>query len=65
MQVHALGVGDELVIGGHIRLTLLAVEAGETLLAIAASETNDAAGPEAQQRRGGVPSVPVRLPSDN
>jgi hypothetical protein len=65
MQVHALGVGDELVIDGHIRLTLLAVEAGETLLAFAASETNDVASPEAQQRRSGSPSVPVRLSSDN
>jgi hypothetical protein len=65
MQVHALAVGDELVFDGHIRLTLLAVEAGETLLAIAASETNEVASPEAQQRRSGVPSVPVRLPSEN
>jgi hypothetical protein len=65
MQIHALGVGDELVIDGHICLTLLAVEAGETLLVLAASEANEVASPEAHQRRSGVPSVPVRLPSDN
>ena len=65
MQEHALGVGDELVIDGHIRLTLVAVEADETLLAIAAAEANDVASPEAHQRRSGVPTVPVRLPSEN
>ena len=47
MQEHALGVGEELVIEGGIRLTLLAVEADEVLLAITAPEPSDGAGPEA------------------
>ena len=44
MQEYALGVGDELVIEGGIRLTLLAVEAGEVVLGIAAPEPSDVAG---------------------
>ena len=50
MQEHALGVGEELVIEGGIRLTLLAVEADEVLLAITAPEPSDGAGPEAGDR---------------
>src|SRR5262249_51707927 len=45
MREYTLGVGDELVIEDDIRLTLLAVEAGEVLLAITAPEPSDAAGP--------------------
>jgi hypothetical protein len=47
MQEHALGVGEELVIEGGIRLTILAVEAGEVLLGITDPETSDVAGPPA------------------
>ena len=47
MQEHELEVGEELVIEGGIRLTLLAVEAGEVLLGVTASEPSDVAGPEA------------------
>jgi hypothetical protein len=36
MQEHTLGVGEELVFEGGTRLTILAVEAGEALLAITA-----------------------------
>ncbi|HKB35204.1 MAG TPA: hypothetical protein VKD72_02040 [Gemmataceae bacterium] len=46
MQEYALVVGEELVIGGGIRLTLLAVEAGEVLLSITAPEPSDVAGPQ-------------------
>ena len=38
MQEHVLEVGEELVIEGGVCLTLLAVEAGEVLLGIAAPE---------------------------
>jgi hypothetical protein len=38
------------VIEGGIRLTLLAVEAGEVLLVITAPEPGDGAGPEAGYR---------------
>ena len=38
MQEHVLELGDELVIEGGVRLTLLAVEAGEVLLGITAPE---------------------------
>ena len=50
MQEQALGVGEGLVIEGGICLTLLAVEAGEVLLGITASEPSDVAGPEAGYR---------------
>jgi hypothetical protein len=47
MQEYALGVGEELIIEGGIRLTLVAVEADEVLLGISAPEPSDEAGPEA------------------
>ena len=50
MQEHILGVGDELVIEGGIRLTLVAVEADEVLLGITAPEPSDGAGPQAGYR---------------
>jgi hypothetical protein len=46
MQEHALEVGEELVLAGGIRLTLLAVEAGEALLGITAPEPSDVGGPQ-------------------
>jgi hypothetical protein len=51
MQEHALAVGEELVFGGGIRLTVLAVEAGEVLLGVTAPEPGDGARPGARQRR--------------
>jgi hypothetical protein len=51
MREYALGVGDELVIGGGTRLTLLAVEAGEVLFGLTAPEPGDVPGPEAGDRR--------------
>jgi sRNA-binding carbon storage regulator CsrA len=36
MQDHTLQVGEELVIQGHIRLTILAVDQDEVLLGITA-----------------------------
>ena len=50
MQERVLAVGEQLVIEGGICLTLLAVEAGEVLLGITASEPSDGAGPEAGYR---------------
>jgi hypothetical protein len=50
MQEHALGVDEELVIGGGIRLTVLAVEAGDVLLAISVPEPGDVGGPDAGYR---------------
>ena len=47
MQDHALGVGDELVIQGHIRLTILAVEGDEVVLALT-DEPNGVPGPLAR-----------------
>jgi hypothetical protein len=60
MRDHALGVGDELVIQGHIRLTILAVEAGEVVLGITA-EADGARGPVA---RPWLAAVPVPVPDD-
>jgi hypothetical protein len=65
MQEHMVGVGDELVIEGVTRLTILAVEAGEVLLAITACEPGDGGDPEARQRPLRMTARPVRLASDN
>jgi hypothetical protein len=66
MQEHVLEVGEELVIEGGICLTLLAVEAGEVLLGVTATEHSDVAGPEAGYRPSsctrGRSSPPTRLP---
>ncbi len=48
MQEHMVGVGDELVIEGIARLTVLAVEAGEVLLAITDPEPDEGGGLEAR-----------------
>jgi hypothetical protein len=40
MQDHTLRVGEELVIGGHVRLTILGVEQGKVIFGITA-EPND------------------------
>jgi len=47
MQEHALGAGEELVFENGTRLTVLAVGAGEVLLAITAPEPGGVAGPQA------------------
>ena len=63
MREHVLEVGEELVIEGGVRLTLLAVEAGEVLLGIAAPEPGDVGGPEAGYARRPAPrgrSAPPR-----
>jgi hypothetical protein len=65
MQEHALGVGEELVLDGRIRLTLLAVETAEVLLGITAPEPNDVEGPEPRQRRSGLTLLSVQLPGEN
>ena len=66
MQEHVLEVGQELVIEGGIRLTLLAVEAGDVLLAITAPEPSDVAGPQAGSRPSsstqGRSAPPTSLP---
>ena len=66
MQEHVLEVGQELVIEGGIRLTLLAVEAGEVLLGVTAPEPGDVAGPEAGDRPSsgtrGRSAPPTSLP---
>ena len=64
MQDHALRVGEELVIQGHIRLTILAVEEDKVVLSITA-EPNGVQGPVARQWRPRLAAVPVPLPSDN
>jgi hypothetical protein len=50
MQEHVLEVGQELVIAGGTRLTLLAVEAGDVLLGVTAPEPGAVAGPQAGPR---------------
>jgi hypothetical protein len=65
MQEHVLGVGEEIVIEDDIRLTILAVEAGEVLLGVTGTEPSDAAGPEGRQRRPRLTARPVPPASDN
>ena len=63
MQEHVLEVGQELVIEGGFCLTLLAVQAGEVLLGVTATEHSDVAGPEAGYARRPAPrgrSAPPR-----
>ena len=64
MQQHALGVGDELVIEGGIRLTILAVEAGEVLLGITTPKPSAVAGPEDRPWRPRMTIRPVPRASD-
>ncbi len=65
MREHALAVGEELTIGGGIRLTVLAVEAGGVLLGISAPDPCDGGGPEANQGRPRMTTRPVFWASDN
>ena len=65
MQEHLLEVGDELVIDGGIRLTILAVVTGEVILGITAPQPSDVGGAEARQRRPRMTARPVLGASDN
>jgi len=64
MQDHTLRVGEELVIQGHVRVTILAVDQDEVLLGITA-EPNSVRGPVARQRRDWLTVEPVPLANDN
>jgi hypothetical protein len=64
MQDYSLRVGEELVIQGHIRLTLLAVEGDEVVLAIT-DEPDGVRGLVARELRLRLRPVPVSLPNDN
>jgi len=64
MNDHVLRVGDELVIPGHIRLTILAVEEGKVVLGITA-EPNHVRSALARQRRPRLTAVPLPPPNDN
>jgi hypothetical protein len=63
MQEHALRVGDELVIQGHVRLTVLAVEGDEVVLGIT-GEASGVRGPAASRWRRTLMAVPAPLPND-
>jgi hypothetical protein len=65
MQEHMVGVGDELVIEGVACLTILAVEAGEVLIAITAREPGDGGGPEVRQQLLRTTARPVPSASDD
>ena len=64
MNDHVLRVGEELVIPGHIRLTILAVEEDKVVLGITA-EPNHVRGPVDRQRRPRLTAVPLPPPNDN
>ena len=63
MQDHALRVGEELVLQGHARLTILAVEDNEVVLGITA-EPDGVRGPAARPWRPRLAVVPVPFPND-
>jgi hypothetical protein len=63
MQDYALQVGEELVIHGHIHLSILAVEEDEVFLGIT-TERNDERGPEARRQLPRLMAAPVPLPLD-
>jgi hypothetical protein len=64
MQDHALRVGEQLVIQGHVRLTVLAVEEGEVLLGIT-PDPNGVRGPVVRPGRPRRAAVPAPLPDDD
>jgi len=64
MQDHALRVGEELLIQGHVRLTILAVEEDKVTLGITA-EPDGVRGPVGCKRRSELVVVPVPLLDDN
>ena len=64
MNDHALRVGEELVIPGHIRLTILAVEEDKVVLGITV-EPNGVRSPVVRQWRSRLAAVPVPSSSDN
>jgi hypothetical protein len=64
MRDHALRVGEGLVIQGHVRLTILAIEEGKVVLGITA-EPNGVGGPVARQWRPRLAAGAVPLPNDN
>ncbi len=64
MQDHALQVGEELVIQGHVRLTILAVEEDKVVFSITA-EPNSLLDRVANQWRDWLTAVPVPMSNDN
>jgi sRNA-binding carbon storage regulator CsrA len=64
MQDHTLQVGEELVIQGQVRLTILAVDQDEVLLGITA-EPNSVQGTVARQKRAWLTAKPVPSANDN
>ena len=65
MQDHALGVGEELVLEGGIRLTVLAVKEDRVVLGLTAAEPVGVRGPEVRQRRPRRTATPVPVPGEN
>jgi hypothetical protein len=55
MQEYALGLGQELVIEGRVRLTILAVLPGEVVLGMTTPEPSDGGCPSTDER--GRPGV--------
>jgi hypothetical protein len=64
MQDHTLRVGEELVIQGYVRLTILGVEQGRVVFGITA-EPNDMQDPGACPWRDWLTAVPVPVSNDN
>ncbi len=64
MQDHTLRVGEELVIQGYVRLTILGVEQGRVVFGITA-EPNDMRDPVACQWRDWLTAVPVPVSINN
>jgi hypothetical protein len=64
MQDYVLRVGEELLIHGNIRLSILAVEEDEVFLGIT-TNPNDERGPEVRPSKLRVMDVPAPLAHDN
>ena len=64
MLDHALRVGDELVIQGYARLTILAVEEDDVVLGIT-TDPNGVPSPVDRQERPPLAAVPLPLLGDN
>jgi hypothetical protein len=64
MQDYALRVGEELLIDGHIRLSIMAVEEDEVFLGVT-TDPNDERGLEFRQWRLRLMAASAPLPHDN
>jgi hypothetical protein len=65
MRVHELQAGDEVFLGGGVRLRVLAVEGDDVLLAVLLPQPPPLVGVEVPERRESTRAAPIPSPSAN